>query len=131
MLVPTLAPPAVLYDPTTPLGQVRLLIADTDITNAIFSDAEISTALSMVGGTNPYLAGALLMEAAANDAAKIALVVSTDNTRTDTSKIPGELRASAASLRARTIGPILCNAPDQIFSNTSGSGTQLGSTALW
>ncbi len=29
------------YDPTTPLGKVRLLIPDTDATNYIFSDAEI------------------------------------------------------------------------------------------
>lgn len=119
------------YDLTTLVGQVRLLIADTDITNAVFSDAEISTALSMVGGTNPYLAGALLLEMRANDASNTGIAMRLGLDTIDRTKIPTLLREAAADLRRRTIGPILVNAPDQVFSTSSNGGNTPGTTDLW
>ena len=52
------------YDLTTLIGQVRLLIADTDIvpvTDAHFSDEEIQVFLTMAG-SDTYLAAALALQ---------------------------------------------------------------------
>ena len=37
----------VTYDPTTAIGQVRLLCSDFDITNALFQDADITAFLNL------------------------------------------------------------------------------------
>lgn len=38
------------YDLSTTTGKIRLLISDTDVTDPIFSDAEISAFYTMAGG---------------------------------------------------------------------------------
>lgn len=45
------------YDPTTNLGRVRLLIADTDSNNVIFQDAEVQAALDIEASQNLYVSG--------------------------------------------------------------------------
>lgn len=45
------------YDLATPSGQVRLLIADTDSTAYIFSDAEVQASLDMTGSGSFYVSG--------------------------------------------------------------------------
>ena len=126
-------PPPILatYDLSSLVGQVRLLIADVDITNAIFSDGEINAALSLVGGTNIFLAGALLLESRANDASNTSLAMRLGLDTIDRTKIPTLLRQAAADLRRRTIGPILVNAPDQVFSTSRNGGNTPGTTDLW
>jgi hypothetical protein len=46
------------YDPSTNAGKVRMLIGDTTITDHIFTDAEVTTLLTMAE-QNVYLAAAL------------------------------------------------------------------------
>ena len=53
---------AVTYDLTTAIGKVRLKIADTDITDAHFTDEELQVFLDEAGGSD-YLAAALALEA--------------------------------------------------------------------
>lgn len=48
------------YDPETPLGQVRLYIGDTDVTNAEWTDAELGVLLAQAG-SNVYAAAALAL----------------------------------------------------------------------
>ena len=55
-------------DFTTPLGQVRLLIADTDPANAAFTDEQITAFISMATGSSPFRAAALALRTlAANE----------------------------------------------------------------
>lgn len=48
---------AATYDPTSDLGRVRLLIADTDVENALLSDEDLTALLDM-RGDDPTLAAA-------------------------------------------------------------------------
>lgn len=45
------------YDPSTQLGTVRLLIADTDFAKPIFQDEEIQSAMSIESSQNLYISG--------------------------------------------------------------------------
>lgn len=53
---------AATYDITTDRGKVRMLIGDTDVADAHYTDAEIDAFLSMSGGS-VYLAAAIALEA--------------------------------------------------------------------
>jgi hypothetical protein len=118
------------YDPTAPTGQVRLLAADTDLSDPVWSDAEIASALALTGG-NVFLAAGLLLDAAATDASKIALIARLGRDLGDLSRIPEMLRESAAAVRQRTAAQIQTNPPDQVFSTDSGGGTVTGTTTVW
>ena len=48
---------AFTYDPSTQLGQVRLLIADTDSTKPIFQDNEVQAFLTMESSGFLYVSG--------------------------------------------------------------------------
>jgi hypothetical protein len=52
------------YDPTSIIGQVRLLAQDTDITNPIFDDDEI-TAFLILQKSNVFLAAAAALDVVA------------------------------------------------------------------
>lgn len=56
------------YDPTTNVGRVRLLIADTDTNDAIFSDEEIEAHLAMEGNSILYAAALALRGIAISEA---------------------------------------------------------------
>lgn len=45
------------YDPTTQLGQIRLLVADTDYTHPIFQDEEVQAAMAIESSQNLYISG--------------------------------------------------------------------------
>jgi hypothetical protein len=84
------------YDPSSDLGKVRLLVADTDPSNPIFSDAEITAAMTMnstsflyvsaqaqpsglgvatpFGGTSLYRAAAVLLKSIASNKARLAAI---------------------------------------------------------
>ncbi len=118
------------YDPTTPTGQVRLLTADTNLTDPVWSDTEIAQALALTGG-NVFLAAGLLLDAAATDASKVALIARLGRDLGDLSQIPQRLRESAEAVRKRTTATIETNPPDQVFSTDSGGGTTVGTTTIW
>ena len=62
------------YDVATPAGQTRLYCLDNDMTQAVFSDAEINQFVLDAGGI-PILAAALALDALATDRARLATVL--------------------------------------------------------
>jgi len=102
------------YDPSTPAGMTRMLAGDTNTGKPIWSDQEIAAALN-TSQSVPALAAALLLTGAASDSARMAIIASTMDQKTDLSKLPGELREQAQYLRGTAIvAPSVC-APEQIF----------------
>ena len=89
---------SVTYNLTTDVGRVRLLIPDTDITAALFTDAEIAAFLDLEGGTI-RLAAAQALDTLASSETMILKVVRTLDVSTDGAKVGAELRARAKELR--------------------------------
>ena len=90
---------AFTYDPTTDIGRVRLLAADTDEDNFIFSDAELTVFLEIEGGSKRR-AAAMALEALANDKATIAVRVQRGGgISEDLTSVPTLLLAQAQRLR--------------------------------
>src|SRR5450759_3180526 len=88
------------YDPTTDAGKVRLLITDTDTTDEIFTDAEITTFLSAaISGGDIFLAAANALETIARSEVLVQKVISLLDLTTDGSSVAAELRLSAQVLR--------------------------------
>ncbi len=58
---------AVSYDPTTPLGQVRLLCSDFDLGNATFQDGDVQAFLNLNSGVVRYAAAQALDVIATNE----------------------------------------------------------------
>ncbi len=85
------------YDPTTDAGMVRLLIADTDVTDVLFADEEIAAALDMGGSAK--LAAATLLGALASNHARLAMRIQRGGVSEDMTQVAKELRAQAAVLR--------------------------------
>lgn len=85
------------YDPTTDAGRVRLLIADTDVTDVLFADEEIAAALDMGGSAK--LAAATLLGALASNHARLAMRIQRGGVSEDMTQVAKELRAQAAVLR--------------------------------
>lgn len=75
------------------IGKVRLLIADTDIGNATFSDEEITFALDTEGGL--YMAAAMLLRVLAADQSRLAVRVSRSGVSEDLTQVAVQLRAQA------------------------------------
>lgn len=105
------------YDPTTPQGQCRLMIADTDSLNPIFSDAEINAFFTIatpicflpisagqpsqfVGvTTSPRFAAATALEALASNASRLASALKVLDITIDTKTAAADLRATAKAMR--------------------------------
>jgi len=85
-------------DPTTDLGQVRLLISDTDESAPVFTDAEI-TAFLALAGSSVRLAAAEALDTIASNEVMVSKVIRTQDLQTDGSKVSAELRARATTLR--------------------------------
>ncbi len=116
---------AFTYDPTTPAGQVRLLIPDTDSSNFIFADDEINAFLFIESSQNlyvspqsaptalplnsvyvpqiysPLLAAALALDSLAGNSARLAGVLQILDVKLDLSKAAAALHAQAESYRQR------------------------------
>lgn len=90
------------YDPSTTEGLTRLLAGDTNTGNPIWSDAEIAAALN-VSQSVPALAAGLLLTGAASDSARMAIIASTMDQKTDLSKLPEALREQSQYLRETAI----------------------------
>lgn len=130
--MPTYANSPTIADPSTPYGRVRSLLADVDPAALVWTDDEINGALAYQQN-NAELAAAWLLEGAATDAAKLALVTKTESTNTDLRAIGEQLAARAQQLRAIAIVPIVAsvNAPAAPFTMGSADGSVVGSMDLW
>lgn len=89
---------AATYDVTTDAGKVRLLITDTDINNAIFSDDEIAAFLGMFD-SSVNRAAAMALETIATSQALTLKVIKLLDLQTNGDLLSAELRARAAALR--------------------------------
>ena len=85
-------------DPTTMIGQVRLLATDVDEDNLIFRDAEI-TAFLTLEGDSVRLAAAQALDTIASNEALVSKKIRTQDLATDGPAVAAELRARAAALR--------------------------------
>lgn len=99
---PDLTPP----DYSTAVGQVRLLIPDTeqlgDTPAYIFSDSQITAFLSMYSSSIKRAAAQAKLVLATSEAL-INKVISTYDLKTDGAKLGAELRAQAEALRQEAI----------------------------
>jgi hypothetical protein len=84
-------------DYTTDLGKVRLLIPDTDETNLVLADAQITALLAM----EIYVkrAAAAAIDLIASNEVMVSKVIKTQDLATDGAKVSTELRARATELR--------------------------------
>jgi hypothetical protein len=84
-------------DYTTDLGKVRLLIPDTDETNLVLADAQITALLAM----EIYVkrAAAAAIDLIASNEVMVSKVIKTQDLATDGAKVSVELRARATELR--------------------------------
>lgn len=93
------------FDPTSPLGQVRLNLGDTvsvplvpDVPGQadyrFFSDAELTSFLAQ-GGNNPLMATGFAYLSWSRDAAKLAILGKTDDLQFDTTDRAKEFRLLA------------------------------------
>lgn len=97
------------YDFTTPTGQIRLLIADTDEVNPVLDDNALTGFLMLHGATGDGATPATLHRAAADALEAIAVsealigkkIQQADGTATDGTAVAAELRNLAASYRDR------------------------------
>lgn len=88
------------YDLETAIGQVRLLISDTDLNAVVFADAEIDGFL-VLEDENVRLAAAQALDTIASNEALVSKKIRTQNLQTDGPAVAKELRERAASLRAQ------------------------------
>jgi hypothetical protein len=85
-------------DYTTPTGQVRLLIADVDIDDPLFSDAQIAGFLAIEADVVKR-AAARALDVIAVSEALVSKVMRTQDLTTDGAKLATALRAQAKALR--------------------------------
>ncbi len=90
---------AYTYCLTDDIGKARLLIADTDISDATFSDEEITFALDTEGGL--YLAAAMLLRVLAADQSRLAVRVTRSGVSEDLTQVAVQLRAQADAYAAK------------------------------
>lgn len=87
-------------DYTTDTGQVRLLIADTDPDNEIFTDDQLDGYLAIQHGSIKR-AAADALDAIATSEALISKVITTQDRSSDGAKVADALRDHANALRKR------------------------------
>lgn len=100
-----------LYDPATPVGQVRLLIDDTGL-DMVFVDAELNAFLNLNGGSVLRASAQALLMIAGSEA-RLSKKITSQDLQTDGPAVAAELRAQAKQLRAQA---------DQDEADTTGAG---------
>jgi len=90
--------PPFTTDPTTVIGQVRLLCTDLDDAAPLFTDGQIAAFLSLEQ-SNVRLAAAQALDTIATSEALVSKVIRTQDLQTDGAKLAAELRARAQGLR--------------------------------
>jgi hypothetical protein len=122
------------YDPTqldvSPLYQTRLYAADTNIADAVWSDAELNYFLQKTNRVSE-LAAAKALRAGAADAAKLAVLTRVGPLGNDETKVSDKLLAMAAALEGQAAFTPAVKAPDRVFSTTSGGGAISGTMDGW
>jgi hypothetical protein len=93
------------YDPATPVGQVRLLINDTDVTDPVFSTTDLQAFLVLEGDV-VKLAAAQALDVIADDEALTSKAIRTQDLQTDGAKVADSLRKRAAALRAQVTADV-------------------------
>lgn len=86
------------YNPSTPLGMVRLLIADLNHADPLFTDADLLAVLTAESGS-VKLAAATALEVISRSEVLISKKITTQDLSTDGPAVAAELRAQAKSLR--------------------------------
>ena len=99
-----------IYNPTTPVGQVRLLIDDAHAN--VFSDLELATFLNLNSGSVLKAAAQALLMIAGSEA-RLSKKITSQDLQTDGPAVAAELRAQAKQLRAQA---------DQDEADTTGAG---------
>lgn len=90
------------YDPTTPAGQVRLLVNDTGGTDPVFEDEDILGFLALEGN-NVKRAAAQALDVIADDEALTGKVISSEGNSTNGPAVAAALRARATTLREQAV----------------------------
>lgn len=98
----------------TPLGQVRLLIADLDEASFLITDSVIEGYLKLKKGS-VYRAAASCLDAMATSEVLLSKLIKTQDLSTDGPKVAAELRAQAAGLRAQAAEEDAANGQDDSF----------------
>lgn len=111
------------------LDKFRFFAADTDPSTAIYSDVEVNNLLTQF--PNPRYAAAAGLRAEAADNARLAIRTSALSISDDPTKVYEALMQMADALEARTLGKIVVNSPDRIFSTDRDSGRTLGTLSNW
>ena len=89
-----------MIDYGTEVGQMRLLLADTDEENFVLTDEQLQGYLA-IEGHNLKRAAAAALDAIASSEALVSKVITTQDRSTDGAKVADALRKHAAALRAR------------------------------
>lgn len=87
------------YDPSTDIGRVRLLVADTDTTRRIMDDEEYQAFLDMSGGSVVLAAAKALETIAVNEVLCLKVVNLMGAIVTDAASAAKQLLAQAKTLR--------------------------------
>lgn len=100
-------------DYSTPLGQVRLLIADLNEASFLVSDDQLQGYLALNRGARR--AAAAVLDAMATSEVMVSKVIKTQDLSTDGAKVAAELRAQAAALRAQADAEDAAVSEDDFF----------------
>lgn len=90
--------PPITVDPTTAIGLVRLLAADVDEEDPLFTDAQIAAFLTLEGD-DPRLAAAQALDSIATSEVLVSKKIKTQDLQTDGPAVSADLRARAMELR--------------------------------
>ena len=90
---------AFTFDPTTPRGQVRLIIGDTTEAAAMFEDASIDAFLTLAEDSDVRLASAVALDTIASNQALLLKKVKVGEISTDGPAVAKALREHAQALR--------------------------------
>lgn len=100
-------------DYSSPVGKVRLLIADVNEASFMVPDDMIQGYVDLSRGV--YRAAAAVLDAMATSEVLISKVIKTQDVSTDGAKVAAELRAQAAALRTRAAEDDALELDDSFF----------------
>lgn len=117
-------------DYTTPLGQVRLLIADVDETALLLTDAMVQAFLDMQA-QDVRLAAAAALDAIASSEVLVSKKIRTQDLSTDGAAVAAELRAQASNLRAQVADEDADGIFDVVDTLPACTRPELTETPVW
>lgn len=102
------------YDPTTPNGRVRLLIADTSENAALYQDEDITAFLAMASDSNIFRAAALALRSMATNEIMVQKRIKLLDLSTDGPAEALQLRLLAKSYDDRADDDDLADVPFEV-----------------